>query len=112
MSILDSVVERYSRDNTEVISLDDYFDLLKSDPMTYANAAHRMLKAIGEPEVIETAKDPKLGRIFMNQTIKTYKSFEEFYGMESAIESIVSFFVHASQGLEEKKQILYLTGLS
>ncbi|ELU06379.1 hypothetical protein CAPTEDRAFT_207228, partial [Capitella teleta] len=30
--------------------------------------------------------------------------------MEEAIEQIVSYFKHASQGLEEKKQILYLLG--
>ena len=30
--------------------------------------------------------------------------------MEDAIEQVVSYFRHASQGLEEKKQILYLLG--
>ncbi len=30
--------------------------------------------------------------------------------MEEAIEQIVAFFKHAAQGLEEKKQILYLLG--
>jgi len=30
--------------------------------------------------------------------------------MEEAIEQIVSYFRHAAQGLEEKKQILYLLG--
>jgi predicted Ser/Thr protein kinase len=30
--------------------------------------------------------------------------------MEEAIEQIVSYFKHAAQGLEEKKQILYLLG--
>ncbi len=37
-------------------------------------------------------------------------AFAEFYGMEEAIEQIVSFFRHAAQGLEESKQILYLLG--
>jgi serine protein kinase len=30
--------------------------------------------------------------------------------MEETIERIVSFFRHAAQGLEERKQILYLLG--
>src|SRR3546814_553292 len=34
----------------------------------------------------------------------------DLYGMEETIERIVSFFRHASQGLEERKQILYLLG--
>jgi serine protein kinase len=42
--------------------------------------------------------------------IKRYKAFSDFYGMEECIQQIVSFFKHAAQGLEEKKQILYLLG--
>ena len=52
----------------------------------------------------------RLSRIFSNKIIKRYPSFDEFYGMEEAIEQIVSFFRHAAQGLEERKQILYLLG--
>ncbi len=78
--------------------------------MTYATAAERMLQAIGEPEVIDTAKDPRLSRIFMNKVIKRYPAFADFYGMEDSIEQIVAFFRHASQGLEESKQVLYLLG--
>jgi serine protein kinase len=46
----------------------------------------------------------------MNRTIKVYPAFNDFYGMEETIERIVGFFRHAAQGLEERKQILYLLG--
>ena len=46
----------------------------------------------------------------MNRTIKIYPAFDDFYGMEETIERIVGFFRHAAQGLEERKQILYLLG--
>ena len=46
----------------------------------------------------------------MNRTIRVYPAFSEFYGMEETIERIVGFFRHAAQGLEERKQILYLLG--
>ena len=46
----------------------------------------------------------------MNRTIKVYPTFKEFYGLEETIERIVSYFRHAAQGLEERKQILYLLG--
>jgi len=59
---------------------------------------------------VDTAKDPRLSRIFSNKVIKRYPAFSEFFGMEEAVEQIVSFFRHASQGLEERKQILYLLG--
>ena len=45
---------------------------------------------------------------FSNKTIKLYPSFADFYGMEDTIERIVGYFRYASQGLEERKQILYL----
>src|SRR6202049_3240313 len=82
----------------------------RDDPMRYANAAERLLAAIGEPQMIDTAKDARLGRIFLNRTMRAYPAFVGFYGMEETIERIVGFFRHAAQGLEERKQILYLLG--
>src|ERR1017187_7583375 len=78
--------------------------------MRYANAAERLLAAIGEPQMIDTAKDPRLGRIFFNRTMRAYPAFAGFYGMKETIERIVGFFRHAAQGLEERKQVLYLLG--
>jgi predicted Ser/Thr protein kinase len=78
--------------------------------VAYATAAERMLKAIGEPKMVDTRNDPRLSRIFANKVIKIYPAFAEFYGMEDAIEQVVSYFRHAAQGLEERKQILYLLG--
>ena len=92
------------------MSISEYLELCRSDPMAYANAAERLLAAIGEPQMIDTAKDARLGRIFLNRTIRTYPAFSKFYGMEETVERIVGFFRHAAQGLEERKQILYLLG--
>jgi len=92
------------------LSLREYLTLCRDEPVTYATAAERMVAAIGEPEVIDTAKDARLGRIFMNRSIKRYPAFADFFGMEETIERIVGFFKHAAQGLEERKQILYLLG--
>ena len=92
------------------MSLSEYLEGCRSDPMRYASAPERLLAAIGEPEMVDTSKDARLGRIFMNRTIRVYPAFSEFYGMEETIERIVGFFRHAAQGLEERKQILYLLG--
>src|SRR5712675_1231878 len=92
-------------------SLEDYLRACSDDAAFYAGPAERLLKAIGEPVMVDTAQDPRLGRIFMNRTIKVYPAFaDDFFGMEDTIERIVGFFRHASQGLEERKQILYLLG--
>ena len=84
--------------------------MCKSDPLVYATTSERMLVAIGQPELIDTSQEPRWSRIFSNKVIARYPAFEEFYGMEDAIEQIVSYFKHAAQGLEERKQILYLLG--
>src|SRR4029453_10360196 len=109
-TLLETFRTNYSATQEEELSLDEYLDLCKRDPSVYATAAERMLAGIGEAELVDTRNDPRLGRLFGNRVIRRYPAFKEFYGMEDAIEQIVAFFKHAAQGLEEKKQILYLLG--
>ena len=110
MSIFSHFQQRFETTREEEYSLQEYLDLCKRDPSAYASAAERLLLAIGEPELVDTASDPRLSRIFSNKVIRRYPAFADFHGMEESIEQIVSFFRHAAQGLEEKKQILYLLG--
>ena len=110
MSIFGEYQTRFEDTQKEEYSLEEYLDICKSDPSAYASAAERLLLAIGEPELVDTATDPRLSRIHSNKVIKRYPTFDDFFGMEECIEQIVSFFKHAAQGLEEKKQILYLLG--
>ncbi|KKA44005.1 MULTISPECIES: PrkA family serine protein kinase [unclassified Salinivibrio] len=110
MTIFDHYRQRYEEAKDEEMSLQEFLDLCREDRGAYANAAERLLMAIGEPEKIDTSLDPRLSRIFSNRVISRYKTFEDFYGMEDSIEQIVSYLKHAAQGLEERKQILYLLG--
>ena len=110
MDAIGNFVARYARNREEELTLDQYLAECKREPLAYATAAERMLKAIGEPQMLDTRNDPRLSRIFANKVIKIYPAFAEFYGLEDAIEQVVSYFRHAAQGLEERKQILYLLG--
>jgi serine protein kinase len=114
MNTVDDIFTAYARTfeahREAEISLADYLDACKKDPLVYSTATERLLSAIGEPQMVDTSKDPRLGRIFMNRTIRVYPAFSEFYGMEETIERIVGFLRHAAQGLEERKQIMYLLG--
>jgi len=101
---------KYQERQATEMSLGDYLDLCREDPKVYATAAERILHAIGEPQMVDTSRDQRLGRIFMNRTVRMYPAFAEFFGMEETIERIVAFFRQAAQGLEERKQILYLLG--
>ncbi|MDK2125897.1 PrkA family serine protein kinase [Parachitinimonas caeni] len=110
MDIFAKFSSRYDRTREEEMSLKEYLELCKRDKSAYATAAERMLMAVGEPEMIDTRHDSRLSRIFSNKVIRVYPAFREFYGMEEVIEQVVAYFRHAAQGLEEKKQILYLLG--
>lgn len=95
----------------EILTLQEYLEACKTDKMTYATAAERMIAAIGQPEVIDTSTDHRLSRIHSNKKIRVYAAFREhFFGMEEAVERLVAYFRHAAAGLEESKQILYLKG--
>ena len=111
MSRLTSISERRATKRSPTnMTLEEYLTGCAINQSMLNGPHERMLKAIGEPEMVDTAKDPRLSRIFSNRTIRRYKPFADFYGMEDAIERMVAFFRHAAQGLEESKQILYLLG--
>ena len=110
MTIFARYQSRYEAAQEEEMSVREFLDLCRSDASAYASVAERMLMAIGEPELVDTRLDPRRSRIFANKMLRVYPAFADFYGMEEVIEHIVSYFRHAAQGLEEKKQILYLLG--
>ncbi|WP_018692678.1 PrkA family serine protein kinase [Algicola sagamiensis] len=110
MSIFEHYQQRYEAAKEEEYTIQEFLEICKEDKSAYASAAERLLIAIGEAEMIDTSQDPRLSRIFSNRVISRYPEFSEFYGMEDAIEQIVAYLKHSAQGLEEKKQILYLLG--
>jgi len=110
LDVFDIFSRDYVRERFETMSLRDWLLAARDDKMLYATPAERMVAAIGEPDFVDTAQDPRMGRLFFNRTLKVYKAFDGFFGMEDTIERIVGYFKHAAQGLEEKRQILYLLG--
>ena len=110
MEVARNFLTRYEKTREDELSIEEYLDACKQDPLVYATAAERILAAIGKPELLDTRHDQRLSRLFGNKVIKIYPAFRDFYGLEDPIEQVVSYFRHAAQGLEEKKQILYLLG--
>ncbi|MCP3126788.1 MULTISPECIES: PrkA family serine protein kinase [Shewanella] len=110
MGIFEHYQKRYEQKLDEEYTLQEFLDICKEDRSAYMSASERLLLAIGEAEVIDTAKNPILSRIFSNRLISRYPAFKDFFGMEDAIEQIVAYLKHSAQGLEESKQILYLLG--
>lgn len=99
-----------SSSQTLEMSLEDYLQGCAKHPLMWASSQSRLLSAIGEPEMVDTSKDTRLGRLFASRTIRRYPAFADFFGMEETIERIVGFIRNAAQGGEERRQIMYLLG--
>ena len=110
MTIFEHYQSRFEASQEEEYSISEFLELCKKDKTAYVTAPERLLTAIGEPEMVDTSQDAVLSRLFSNRVVPRYPAFNEFYGMEDAIEQIVSYLKHAAQGLEECKQVLYLLG--
>ena len=85
-ALFDQYARSYEQRRETVMSLSQYLDACRTDPILYAGPHERLLAAIGEPEMVDTSQDSRLGRIFQNRTIRTYKAFPDFYGMEETVE--------------------------
>lgn len=110
-SLSEQIKARCTKESKDEMTLKQYLELCKEKGKEmYLSPAERLLKAIGDPVSVDTSLDPKLAPIFSARKINTYPAFSDFYGMETVIENLVQFLKAASQGLEERKQILYLLG--
>src|SRR5665811_1167300 len=72
MDVISNFAARFERSREEELSIEDYLAECKRNPLAYATAAERMLKAIGEPKSIDTRNDPRMSRLFANKVIKIY----------------------------------------
>jgi len=102
--------DSFVRAQDEEMGLEDFLHYCKSDRMAYASAHECVLEAIGKPKLLNTADDARLSRIFQNRVIQSWDTFAEFHGMEETLMQLYAYFLHAAQGLEERKQVLYLLG--
>lgn len=101
----------YVNKQAESMSFSAYLDLCSENKEAYATATERLLAAIGEPEIVDTANEKgRLNRIFQGKTIARYPAFADFYGAEGTIEKIVAHLRGAAAGTEYRKQVLYLLG--
>ena len=91
----------------------DYLEILREDPNA-AKLAHKRIYDIIMSKGVETLKgeeNPKIRKIYGNETIKRYGFFrDEFFGIDTIIMKIVNYLYSASMKGEESRQVLYLVG--
>lgn len=91
----------------------EYLNLVKSQPELVMLAHERLFRLISEPgvQIIKCEEDPRLKRIYGNESIRKYRFFDgEFYGIDATIMEIVRYFHSAAMRGEEARQVLYLVG--
>jgi len=91
----------------------DYLDIVGRAPDVAMLAHERMYHIILAPgvETIKAEEDPRLRRIFGNDTLRRYQFFAaDFFGIDKVIMEIVRYFHSAAMRGEESRQVLYLVG--
>ncbi len=63
MNIFDHYRQRYEAAKEE-FTLQEFLTICRQDRSAYANAAERLLMAIGEPVMVDTALEPRLSSLF------------------------------------------------
>lgn len=64
MNIFNHYRQRYEAAKDEEFTLQEFLAVCRQDCSAYANAAERLLMAIGEPNMVDTALEPRLSRLF------------------------------------------------
>lgn len=93
-------------------NLMDYIELIEKDPSIVKSSHKRLHDAIMEHgSYVMPDSDSRKFKVFDGESIKIYKYFEnEFFGMESVIEKVMSFLSSAAHKGEESRQVLLLMG--
>jgi len=93
-------------------TLMDYIELVEQDPTIVKSAHRRLFEAIEEHgSYAMPDSDTRKFKVFDGENIKIHKYFEnEFFGMETVIEKVMSFLSSAAHKGEESRQVLLLMG--
>ncbi|MFP4314528.1 MAG: hypothetical protein ACLFR0_09435 [Alphaproteobacteria bacterium] len=100
-----SVFSRYKETKgarkDEVMSLDAWSQLCHDpDSLAYANFSDRLLKALGEPEIVDTSKSNQQERlVYGDEKIARYEPFKDLYDAESVISQIANYLQNGGNGM-------------
>ena len=91
----------------------DYLNLVKANPkmvMLSHQRLYELLVARGV-ETVKTEENPRLKRIYGNDTLKRYEFFKsDFFGIDKTLMKVMRYFHSAAMKGEESRQVLYLVG--
>lgn len=77
MNIFDHYRQRYEAAKDEEFTLQEFLTTCRQDRSAYANAAERLLMAIGEPVMVDTAQNPDF-RLFLTGSLHVIRRLKSF----------------------------------
>lgn len=78
MNIFDHYRQRYEAAKDEEFTLQEFLTICRQDRSAYANAAERLLMAIGEPVMVDTALEPVLSCLFQTGSSRATRPLKSF----------------------------------
>lgn len=78
MNIFDHYRQRYEAAKDEEFTLQEFLTICRQDRSAYANAAERLLMAIGEPVMVDTATEPELSVSFQTGSLRAIRHLKSF----------------------------------
>lgn len=75
----------------EKMTVEAWMELCKTDSGAYASFSDRLLKAIGQPTIVDTRlEDQQTRLVYSGKKIARYKPFKDLYDSEAAVSKLVS----------------------
>lgn len=82
----------------EVLTVEQWMELCKTDPGAYASFSDRLLKAIGAPEIVDTSKaDTQTRLVYGGKKIARYAPFSDLYDSEGAVSKLVTYIENGAR---------------
>lgn len=98
--IFSRMKEKKEQKAPESMSLDAWSELCTTDSGAYENFADRLLKAIGEPEIVDTKLSNQQERlVYGGKKIARYAAFDDLYDSEGVISQLVSYLKNGAKGM-------------
>ena len=89
--LLNKMKSRAEARKEEEMSLEAWMDLCKTDSSAYENYADRLLKSIGEPEIVDTRlADQQTRLVYGGKKVARYKPFSELYDCEASVAKLAT----------------------
>ena len=99
-SLFNAFARSFEARSQSDMSMAEYLESCRGDPMRYANAAERLLAAIGEPQMIDTAKAGVPGRVdHLRLTNRRQEPFRRICISHRIVSTRFQIFRHRHIGL-------------